>query len=149
MKPNPFKTSTLISLSMLVTALTTLFHSTHATPLGTAFTYQGRLVTNGSPANGTYDLRFALYDALSVGSPVGVPITNAPTVVSNGLFTVTLDFGGGIFLGNARWLEIGVRTNGSVLAYTNVDRNKHTNTNSNQHGNANTAGIYYSNGITA
>lgn len=103
---------------MLVTALATLLYSTQAAPLGTAFTYQGRLVDNGSPANGTYDLRFTLYDALSAGSTIGVPIANAPTVVSNGLFTVTLDFGGGIFLGNARWLDIGVRTNGSVLAYT-------------------------------
>lgn len=118
MKPNPFKTSTFISLSMLVTALTTLFYSTHAAPLGTAFTYQGRLVDNGGPANGNYDLRFTLYDALSAGSTIGIPIANAPTAVSNGLFTVTLDFGGGIFLGNGRWLEIGVRTNGSVLAYT-------------------------------
>jgi hypothetical protein len=120
MKPNPLKTSTFISLSMLVTVITTLFYSTHAAPppVGTAFTYQGRLVDNGSPANGNYDLRFTLYNALSGGSTIGVPITSAPTAVSNGLFTVTLDFGGGIFSGNARWLEMGVRTNGSVLAYT-------------------------------
>lgn len=118
MKPNPSKTRTFISLSLLVTALATLLYSTQAAPLGTAFTYQGRLVDNGSPANGNYDLRFTLYDALSAGGTIGIPIANAPTVVSNGLFTVTLDFGGGIFLGNARWLELGVRTNGSVLAYT-------------------------------
>ena len=31
---------------------------------GTAFTYQGRLNDGGNPANGSYDLRFALYDAL-------------------------------------------------------------------------------------
>ena len=118
MKPNPIKTLASIALVVLVTVTTALFYSTQAAPLGTAFTYQGRLVDNGSPANGTYDLRFALFDALSAGGPIGVPITNAPTAVSNGLFTVTLDFGGGIFLGNARWLEIGVRTNGSVLAHT-------------------------------
>jgi len=29
-----------------------------ATPLGTAFTYQGRLSDGGAPASGIYDLRF-------------------------------------------------------------------------------------------
>jgi photosystem II stability/assembly factor-like uncharacterized protein len=97
-------------------ALVLLFVSLHA-PLstqaqGTAFTYQGRLNDNGSAANGTYDLRFTIYDALSVGSVAGGPLTNATTVVSNGLFTVTLDFGPGIFTGPDRWLEISAQKNG-------------------------------------
>jgi hypothetical protein len=83
-----------------------------AAPLGTAFTYQGRLNTGGNPAQGTYDLRFTIYDLDSGGSLVAGPITNSPVTVSNGLFTSTLDFGPGIFTGDARWLEIGVRTNG-------------------------------------
>ena len=29
---------------------------------GTAFTYQGRLNDAANPANGVYDLRFAIYD---------------------------------------------------------------------------------------
>ena len=45
-------------------------------------------------------------------------LTNAPMGVSNGLFVVLLDFGDGAFDGSARWLEIGVRTNGSRGAYT-------------------------------
>src|SRR2546423_8442086 len=79
---------------------------------GTAFTYQGRLNDGNAPASGIYDLRFALYDAPTNGNPVGVAITNAPVPVSNGLFTVTLDFGPGFFDGNPRWLEVGVRSNG-------------------------------------
>jgi len=85
---------------------------------GTAFTYQGRLADNGAAANGTYDLRFTLYDALTSGSAVAGPVTNATTSVSNGVFTVTLDFGTGVFPGPARWLEIGVRPGGSANAYT-------------------------------
>ena len=46
------------------------------------------------------------------------PLTNAPVGVTNGLFTVTLDFGAGVFNGSALTLEIGVRTNGSASAYT-------------------------------
>src|SRR4029077_14995588 len=41
------------------------------------------------------------------------PETNSSTAVSGGMFTVALDFGSGVFTGPARWLEIGVRTNGS------------------------------------
>ena len=89
-----------------------------ASAQGTAFTYQGRLLDNGAPANGLYDLRFELRDALVAGNPVGLALTNAPVAVSNGVFTVTLDFGAGMFTGAARFLEIGVRTNTSVLAHT-------------------------------
>jgi hypothetical protein len=78
---------------------------------GTAFTYQGRLDDGGAPANGIYDLRFAIYDAASAGTPQGDALTNAATAVSNGLFTVTLDFGNQ-FPGSDRWLEISVRTTG-------------------------------------
>ena len=83
-----------------------------ATPLGTAFTYQGRLGSGGNPASGIYDLRFGIYDDAVTGAQIGATLTNAATVVSNGLFTVALDFGS-VFDGNARWLELGVRTNGS------------------------------------
>jgi len=80
----------------------------------TAFTYQGRLNDGGNPATGIYDLRFTIYDAASGGSVAGSALTNTATPVTNGLFTVMLDFGGGIFNGNARWLEIGVRTDGGA-----------------------------------
>jgi hypothetical protein len=83
-----------------------------AAPLGTAFTYQGKLTDGGPSANGLYDLRFAIYDASGGGSPLAGPLTNSPVTVSNGLFTVLLDFGAGVFTGDARWLEIAVRTNG-------------------------------------
>ena len=79
--------------------------------LTTAFTYQGQLNDGGSPAIGLYDLRFGLYDAANAGGQQGNLVTNSATAVSNGLFTVTLDFGNQ-FPGADRWLEIGVRTNG-------------------------------------
>jgi hypothetical protein len=81
---------------------------------GTAFNYQGRLNSGANPAGGIYDLRFTVYDAASSGSVWGV-LTNVATPVTNGLFTVTLDYGSGVFTGNARWLEIAVRTNGAAV----------------------------------
>jgi hypothetical protein len=80
---------------------------------GTAFTYQGNLVANAGPANGSYDFQFALYDAVTNGSLVAGLITNSATTVSNGLFVVTLDFGATPFNGAARWVQIGVRASGT------------------------------------
>lgn len=87
---------------------------------GTAFTYEGRLNDGTNPANGNYDLQFTIHDALTNGTVVGGPISSAPTAANNGLFSVVLDFGAGVFTGPARWLEIGVRTNGSTSAYTQL-----------------------------
>ena len=81
----------------------------------TAFTYQGRLNNNNATVTGAYDFRFQIYNAAN--SVVGGPITNAPVGVTNGLFTVTLDFGANVFDGSTRSLEIGVRTNGDTSAY--------------------------------
>ena len=78
---------------------------------GTAFTYQGRLQSGANAANGSYDITFALYNASSGGSQVGSTITDTGIGVSNGLFTVIIDFGG-VFNGSSYWLQIGVRSNG-------------------------------------
>lgn len=85
---------------------------------GTAFTYQGRLQDGPAAANGLYELRSILHNAVSGGSStVAGPVTNKLVSVSNGLFAVTLDFGSTAFDGNPRWLELGVRTNGSASAF--------------------------------
>lgn len=100
-------------------ALCSLFATIHnAVAQGTAFTYQGRLSDNGVPASGSYDLRFAVYDAVTNGNPVSSAITNTATAVSNGLFTATLDFGAGVFDGAPRWLDIAVSTNGGSVFTT-------------------------------
>lgn len=92
-----------------LTVLTVAALAAAQTPVGTAITYQGRLTDGGTPANGTYDMEFRLYDALTVGSQVGSTVSADDQSVSNGLFTVSLDFGGGAFTGDARWLEMAVR----------------------------------------
>src|SRR2546425_2211832 len=71
----------------------------------TAFTYQGQLRDGGTNANGTYTMTFKLYDAISGGSQIGSDIATSPTL-ANGLFSVNLDFGAGVFDGSARWLGI-------------------------------------------
>jgi len=102
----------LIQLTALIALLSALNPQPSTFAQGTAFTYQGQLADNGNPANGSYDLTFAVFDALTVGTQVSGTVTNGATSVSNGQFTVTLDFGPGVFTGDPRWLEIGVDTNG-------------------------------------
>src|SRR6266404_2033679 len=112
------------SLPLLGIALCSLF--TAVNPLfaqGTAFTYNGRLSDGGSPANGNYDLTFAVFDADSGPTQVGSTLTNSATVVTNGLFTVTLDFGARVFTGANRWLGLSVRTNGGGAFTTLIPRN--------------------------
>src|SRR5262245_20234467 len=83
-----------------------------------AFTYQGRLLdSNSAPVTGNFQMQFKLHPASSGTNQIGTTLTNGPVSVSNGLFTVTIDFGAPAFDGNARWLEIGVRTNGSTNAF--------------------------------
>ncbi|MGA2245757.1 MAG: hypothetical protein ABSH48_12215 [Verrucomicrobiota bacterium] len=85
---------------------------------GTAFTYQGWLFDGTNAATGDFDLRFHVYDSASGGTLLAGPITNAPVPVTNGLFTVELDFGPGVFTGSSNWLQIGVRTYGSSGGYS-------------------------------
>jgi hypothetical protein len=81
---------------------------------GTLFTYQGHLIDNGQPANGTnYGMVFYLYDAATNGDLLG-NLGIASVTVSNGLFTVPLDFGNQ-FTGMSCWLQITVQTNGGAF----------------------------------
>jgi len=79
----------------------------------TAFTYQGKLNEGGEPANGTYDLQFKLFDAVSGGSQFGSTDCVDDVDVVDGLFTVQLnengEFGPLAFIGEERFLDIGVR----------------------------------------
>ncbi len=79
----------------------------YAEQVGSAFTYQGQLKDSGAPADGQYDLRFSLYDG--GGTLVAGPIDRDDVLVVNGLFAVVLDFGSGVFDGDARFLQISVR----------------------------------------
>lgn len=92
-----------------------------AAALGTAFTYQGQLQTSGVPANGSYDFQFVLYDAATGGAQVGgsPTVTQNAVAVTNGLFSVQLDFGN-VFNGAQYFLEIGVRPAGVSGAYTTL-----------------------------
>jgi hypothetical protein len=103
--------SKLIVLGLLLSTL-----CISASAQGTAFMYQGHLIETGNPANGLYDIRAGLYAASSGGALISALYTNSAVPVSNGLFTITMDFGD-LFNGTPYWLQIGVRTNGAGAAF--------------------------------
>jgi len=105
----------------LLALLAALSPQLSAGPLGTAFTYQGKLNDGPSPATGLYDFSFSAWDASSGGNAFGPTLSMPAVTVTNGLFTVTLDFGS-IFIGTALWLDISVKTNGAATYATLTPR---------------------------
>jgi hypothetical protein len=92
--------------------------------LGTAFTYQGRLESDGRPVTDNCGMAFRLYDQASNGAQQGTALT-ATVPISDGLFTVMLDFGDQVFQGDARWLAIRVSCPGDA-SWTDLDRQELT-----------------------
>ena len=83
----------------------------------TGFTYQGRLSEGANAANGSYQMQFSLFSAGPAGTQISSTLTfdgvggNPPAVqVSNGVFTVQLDYGASAFPAGAdRFLDIAVK----------------------------------------
>jgi hypothetical protein len=103
-------------------ALLTVPHG--AAGIGADFTYQGQLEQNGSLATGTCDFRFLLFDTIGSGVPptggnqIGTTVAAEGVHVSDGLFTLRLDFGAAAFnTGADRFLQVAVRCPGGSGAY--------------------------------
>jgi hypothetical protein len=100
----------LMNVAILVIALC-MAGVANAEPMGTAFTYQGRLADANSPAEGEYDMEFKLFDQEGGSNQFGNTVIKDEVDVIDGYFTVQLDFvnDANVFDGDARWLEIKVR----------------------------------------
>ncbi len=86
--------------------------------IGTSFTYQGRLIRSGVPQSGPFDFQFRTYTSALGGIQVGPTLTISNVAVSEGLFTVDLDFGN-VFTGAPRYLSMAVRPAG-IGGYTGL-----------------------------
>jgi len=101
----------------LLLPLIFLFSASTVFAQGTAFTFQGKLGDSGTPVSGSFDMQFKLFagpdrdpnnpDLGLTGTPITMPLVQ----VTNGVFTVQLDFGSAALPGSDRFLEIGVRRN--------------------------------------
>ena len=78
----------------------------------TEFTYQGSLSSSGAPANGNYDFEFLLFDNLTGGTQVGTTVAVNGVAITNGVFSVKLNFGNQFISGANRFIEIRVRPSG-------------------------------------
>ncbi len=97
----------MITLVMFLVAL-------NAAAQNTAFSYQGKLNVSGAPANANFDFEFRLFDAVTDGTQIGPLEPRNNVAVADGIFTVTLDFGGN-FPGAGRFLAISVRPIGGAF----------------------------------
>jgi hypothetical protein len=102
--------SGVLRLTVAVFAFTILL-LTNVQAQTAAFTYQGSLTDGVTPASGTYQMQFSLFDALSGGSRIGSTFTNNSVTVASGVFTVQLDFtpASPFASGADRWLQIAVK----------------------------------------
>lgn len=103
-----------------VLLLAVVQQSSAQTPLSSEFTYQGLLSASGLPAITTADFQFTLFDSLTDGAQIGATIPKDNVAIVKGVFTTTLDFGPAAFSGNARWLQIAVRSPAGVGGFTTL-----------------------------
>jgi hypothetical protein len=80
-----------------------------AEPVGTGFTYQGRLLEDSNAPTDLYDMQFRLFGSVSEEDQIGDDVNKPDVNVIDGYFTVVLDFNDFAFDGNSRWLQVGVR----------------------------------------
>ncbi len=90
------------------------------TPLGTGFTYQGQLKAAGLGSVQNADFQFSLFDADSGGSQVGTTVEVNNVGIVDGVFSVSIDFGVAAFNGEARWMEVVVRSPAGTGSFTTL-----------------------------
>lgn len=103
------RTAAVLVLAVAALALVGVSNAVASTPQGTVFTFQGRLDADGTAYSGSADFQFRLFTEESAGTQVGSTLDRAGVAVLAGTFKADLDFGAQ-FLGQARYLEIAVRT---------------------------------------
>ncbi|MFZ4574040.1 MAG: hypothetical protein ACOYN0_06560 [Phycisphaerales bacterium] len=95
--------------SRVLSILGSLALTAAAAAQSTAFTYQGELKSSGVPANGTFDLRFSLFNAAGGGLVMTAPVCIDNLQVTDGHFSATIDFGRAFVTAGSRFIQIDVR----------------------------------------
>ena len=109
-----------IFLGILAIVVSLAMTTLGAAPASSRFTYQGVLEQSNVVANGAFDLRFQPFGVLSGGTSLATAIALDNVAVVNGVFTVSLDFGEGFFVGDQVFLQIDVRDGASTGVFTGL-----------------------------
>ncbi|HZS48069.1 MAG TPA: tail fiber domain-containing protein [Blastocatellia bacterium] len=99
-------------LFLMISVVVMFVTTTSASGQTSSFTYQGKLTDGTAAANGTYQMTFTLFDSATNGIQIGIQNVNNSVSVSQGVFTVRLDFGVPAFSGADRWLEVAAKKPG-------------------------------------
>lgn len=97
---------------MLAAALVTMLvaGSTASAQVTTAFSYQGQLKSSGNVVNSETDMQFSLWTLAVGGTQIGSTVTSLNVSVSNGLFSVPIDFGVSPYASSQNlYLQVAVR----------------------------------------
>jgi hypothetical protein len=99
-----------IKMRFAILMAAVLFSALASTAQTTVFTYQGKFTDSAvaQPTNGTYNMQFAMFDAVSGGNQIGVAVVVPAVQVVNGIFTVSLDYTAASFDGSPRFLQVTV-----------------------------------------
>ena len=103
--------------SIIAAAIIALIIASTTASAQTEFTYQGTIEVAGVPANGLYDMQFRLSDFTTPG---GFHISDEvlAITVTDGLFSVEVDFGFSHYSSITQEIEILVRQTGGGGGYT-------------------------------
>jgi hypothetical protein len=84
-------------------------------PVQAAISYQGVLTApDGTPLSGTYDLEFTFWSASLGGAQVGGTVTRNGQIITDGLYSTSLDVYADAVYGQELWLRIRVRETGGT-----------------------------------
>jgi hypothetical protein len=113
-----------VGLSLIVFSLTSLV-AVQAAPLGTAFTHKGEYKPGGTAVTGIYDFQIVLFNVSTAGTPIISPVIHENVQVTQGNFTVEINYGAPPFATATQyWLETRVRPGTSTGAFAVVGRQK-------------------------
>ncbi len=110
----------LLSIRILISLVFAALANSSVSAQTDVFTYQGSLTNGGAAANGLFDMQFKLFNTPNVGTGTqqGGVVIHPSVQVTNGAFSVQLEFSALVFNGSDLYLEIGVRSAGDSNPYT-------------------------------